>query len=175
MPGGVGASACAAGAAGVAAWVLAEMPADVLHQMADDIAGGVAGQLAGGVAVLALPLRHLAHHRFELALDRLDLVLDRLALVLGQRLEHLRLHHLAVLPRRHREAGRGAQQGDVLGLGALLHGAERLLAAPFELLVDHFPAGAEFVALERRRERGAQLVDEALHRLGEPGALARRQ
>ena len=47
---------------------------------------------------------------------RLDLVLDVLAHGLGQRIEHLGLDHLALVHGRHGEAGRRAQDGDVLGL-----------------------------------------------------------
>ena len=52
----------------------------------------------------------------ELLLQRLDLGLDLAAHGFGQRVEHLGLDHLALVHRRHGEAGRRAQDGDVLAL-----------------------------------------------------------
>ena len=63
----------------------------------------------------------------ELLLQRLDLGLDVLAHGLGQRVEHLGLDHLALVHRRHGEAGRRAQDGDVL---ALRLAVQRLAAPP---------------------------------------------
>ena len=70
------------------------------NQAGDGETGGLAIELARRLAVLALPLRHLAHDGFELALRRGEVGLDALALVLGQRVEILALHDLAVALRR---------------------------------------------------------------------------
>src|SRR5437870_13634655 len=99
--------------------------------------------------MLALPERHLAHQRFELALNALDLALGLRALVLRQSFEVLRAHHPAVALGRQSETHRGAQQRDALAFGMLLQCAEGLLAAFLELLLDDLLASVVVVALER--------------------------
>ena len=50
--------------------------AQLFDQIRDRKAGGLAIERPHRVAMLALPLRHLMHHRRHLALDRRDLTLD---------------------------------------------------------------------------------------------------
>ena len=125
--------------------------------------------------MFALPLRHLLHDRFELALHLFEVLLDALALGLGQRLEHLGCEHLAVAPRRQRQPHRRAQHADAFLLGAPLQLAKGLLVALFELLVDDVAPRPVVVAFEGRRQGRAQLLDEPFHRLAQPVAATRRQ
>ena len=67
------------------------------------------------------------------------------------------------------------RSGDVLAFGGLLNDAEGRFAARLELLLDRLAPGAVFVALEGRRQGGAQLRDESFHRGRERGAVPRRQ
>ena len=143
--------------------------------MGDRKAGGFAIERLHGIAVLALPQRHLAHDRLEVGLDGFHLVLDALALGRRQLIEQFRRQHLAVARRGEGEAHRRAHQGDVLAFGAALERAEGGFALLLELLLDGLAPRPVFVALEGRRQRGAQFVDEPLHRGREPGAAARRQ
>ncbi len=109
------------------------------------------------------------------ALNGLDLVLDALALGRRQLVEQFRRQHLAVARRGEGQTHRRAQQRDVLAFGTALQGAEGLFAALLELLLDRLAPRPVFVALEGRRQGGAQFLDEPLHRRREPGAAARRQ
>jgi hypothetical protein len=125
--------------------------------------------------VLAFPLRHLLHDRFELSLHLFEVVLNTLALGLRQRLEQLGSQHLAVAPRRQRQPHRGAQQRNTLLLTTPLQLAKGLLVALLELLLDDVEARPVIVALEGRRQGRAQFLDESFHRLAQPGAASRRE
>ena len=153
----------------------AKAGAQLVHHQRDRAAGRLPVQIADRIAVLAFPLRHLLHDRFELALHLLDVALHPLALGLRQGLEHLRRQDLAVAPGRQRQPHRRAQQGDALLLGMALQFGERLLVALLELLVDDLAPRPVIVALEGRRQGRAQFPDQPLHRLAQARRTARRQ
>ena len=154
---------------------LAVLVAQFLHQMGDRKPGGLAIEHLHGIAVLALPQRHIAHDRLEFALNGFHLMLNALALGHRQLVEQFRRQHLAGARRGEGKTHRAAQEGDVLGLGPPLEGAEGRFTLLLELLLDGLAPRPVFVALEGRRQSGAQLIDQPLHRGGEPGARTRRK
>src|SRR5215472_876889 len=125
--------------------------------------------------MLALPLRHLMHHRLQLSLDRRDLTLDAFAFGRRKLRELLLRQGLAVVLGRQRQPRRRAQQGNTAPLGVRLQSAESPFVPSLEFPFDHLALGPVFLVLERRRQGGAQFLDEALHRRGEPGTSTGRQ
>ncbi len=104
------------------------------------------GQL---LAARLVDARHLLEDLLQLLLQALDLLLDVLLHGFGQGVEDLRLDDLAFVHRRHREAGRRAQDGDVLLLRLLVQRLEGFLLTGAEAFVDGAPACLIIVALER--------------------------
>jgi len=89
--------------------------------------------------------------------------------------ELLRRQGLAVACGRQPQPLCRAQQGDTASVGARSQSAESLFVPSLEFLFDHRTLRPVFLVLERRRQGGAQFLDEALHRRGEPGTSTRRQ
>ena len=88
--------------------------------------------------------------------------------------ELLRRQGLAVSGGRQPQPGRGAQQGDTASVGARSQSAESLFVPSLEFLFDHRTLRPVFLVLERRRQGGAQFLDEALHCRGERGTSTGR-
>ena len=132
-------------------------------------------QLAEFGAALLVGFRHPLDDRLELFLKDLDALLHLLAHRFGQRVEHVGLDDLALVHRRHGEAGRRAQDGDVLCVGLGVERFESLLLPGAELFLDRAAPRLIFFALENRRKRVAQLVDRPDHALDEGAGAARRQ
>ena len=124
---------------------------------------------------LLVGARQALQHLAQFLLERGDLGLDVAAHGLGQRVEDLRLDHLAFVHRRHGEARRRAQQGDVLALRLLAQRLQGFLVAGTELLVDGAPPRLVVVALEARRQHVAQLVERRDHALGQGFRAAMRE
>ena len=137
--------------------------------------GDLLVELAQLGAALLIGLRHPLDDLGELFLKGLDALLDLLAHGLGQGVEDLRLDDLAFVHRRHGEAGRRAQDRDVLAVRLGIQGFEGLLLAGAEFLVDGAAARLVVLALEHRGQRVAQLVDGADHALHEAAGASRRQ
>jgi hypothetical protein len=148
--------------------------AKLIHHQRYRRASGITIELANRLPVLALPLRHLLHDCFELALRLLKVVLDVFALCLRQRIEQLGCEHLAVAPRGQRQPHGRAQHGDTLLLSTPLQLAKGLLVAALELLINDVAPCSVVVAFDGRRQGGTQLLDESFHRLAKPIAASGR-
>src|SRR5690606_2834774 len=96
-------------------------------------------------------------------------------LVRRQLLELLVVQQLAVSDRRDRETVWRADEAHVLPPRVLLQGLERCAMTILELLVDLRDAVAVVLALERGRNRLAELVDETLHVLAQRSAVPGRE
>ena len=124
----------------------------VVHRLDDGGLGHLLVQVLQARAPLLVGLGQALEDGAELPLQGLDLGFDVAPHALRQGVEHLGLDDLALVHRRHGEAGRGAQDGDVLALRLLVQRLERLLVAGAELLVDGAPAHLVVFALEQRRQ-----------------------
>ena len=146
-----------------------------VDQVADGVHGRLAVQVLDLLALFLLPVRDLAEERLQLLLQRLRTQRPPLLFLRRELLELLRPQHLAVLDRRQRQADRRADERHVALAGAGLQGVEPLLLALLELLLDHVLAVAVLLALERRRDRMAKLVDELLGVVVKGPRLPRRK
>ena len=149
--------------------------ANLLDQMVDRIFGGLAVERPDLVAPLLVPLRNLANDALELLFQRRDLGLSLGALLFGPGVELVRRHDLAVRRRRHGEADRRAQQQDRFLGGLLPQRGEGLELLLLERFVDGAAPRLVVLALERRRGRALQVLDQLVHRVLEAGRAARRE
>ena len=88
--------------------------------------------------------------------------------------ELLRRQGLAIACGRQSQPRRRAQQGDTASVGARSQSTESLFVPSLEFLFDHCTLRPVFFVLERRRQGGAQFLDEALHCRGERGTSTGR-
>ena len=77
--------------------------------------------------------------------------------------------------RRHGEARRRAENGNVLSLRFTIERLERLFLPRAELFLDGTATGLIVFALEDRRQRVTQLIDRSNHVLRQLAATARGQ
>jgi hypothetical protein len=146
-----------------------ELPDQARHRHARHLAV----EAAHPAQRLAAPHRHLVQKIGELLLQRRDQRLVALLLGGRQPAELLRPHHAFLAERAEGEAARRAHQQDLHLLGALAHLVHRAVVALGELGLDLLVAVAVLVALERRRDRGAQVFHQARH-VGLEGARSPR-
>src|SRR5208282_3223868 len=147
--------------------------ADLLDQMVDRVLGGFAVERPDLVSPLLIPLWDLANDALELLFQRRDLGLSLGALLFGPGVELVRWYDLAVLRRRHGEADRRAQQQDRF-LGCLLpQRGEGLKLLLLERFIDSAAPRLVVLALESRRGRALQVLDQLVHSVLEAGRAPR--
>jgi hypothetical protein len=154
---------------------LAEADVQLVDRMVDGLRRDLAVQLAQGIPVLHCPGGNLLDDLLEFALQFLDLALDTLAFFLRQGVEGLGLHHRAVFHGREGEAERCAHQGDVLRFCLFAQRLECGFLAFARAVLQGLAAIAIVFALESRRDRRAQFVDQLAHCCLQLAAQARRQ
>ena len=154
---------------------IAEGGRQIIERLSHRVLGYLLVELAQLRSALLVGLGHPLQDGLQLLLQAFDLDFDILAHALRQRVEHLRLDDLAFVHRRHREAGRRAQQGDVLCLRLRAEGFERLFLSRPELLVDGAPADLIVLAFEQSRQHDAQLIEGRQHALGKRAHAPGRQ
>ncbi len=115
--------------------------------------------------MLLLPARHMLDGFGKLLLQRLDDVFDPLAFLLGELVEFVRLQHVAVMHGSEREACGCAEQRNLLRLGLCAQLLEGLFLLLLIFLVDRLAAVLIFLALDDRRDRDLEVVDQARHAL----------
>ena len=129
--------------------------------------------------LLAAPVHDVAYDVAEFFLQLDDDALDARLLLFRQLCIFLRADDFAALERRERETGGRAQQADLLCGGLRPQLVEDALVALGELGLDLPRARAVLVAVEHRRNRGAQLLHELLHvvtqRRSFPGRQCQRE
>ncbi len=139
----------------------------IAERLVDGMLGDVLVELAQLGAPVLVGLGQALQDHGQLLLQRLDLGLHVLAHGLGKRIEDLGLDDLALVHGGHGEAGRRAQDGDVLGLRLGVQRLQRLLLARPELLVDGAAANLIVLAFEARRQDAPELVERRHHAPGE--------
>src|SRR5262249_44810322 len=111
----------------------------------------------------------------NLGLERRDLAVHLAAQGLRNRVEDVAADYLAIENRRHRDAGRGTQQRDVLRLGLAAQRLKRVLAAEAKLLLDRTALQLVVVGSECRRQGVGQSIERERHALGKWLAASRGQ
>ena len=151
----------------------------VLVQLLDELAHRVADhflvQAPQLLPPLAVPLRHLLEDLLELLLQLRDVGAGLLLHVVGPLAKDLGIDHLALGGGRQGQARGGADQADVPGLGAFLEVVERGFLPLAELGQKGLGPGLVVLALEGRRNGGAELPDKLLHVASQPAAPAGRE
>ena len=117
------------------------------------------------VALCALLPRQPAQRVLQVLLQLLNRSLHLVLPLRRPGVEVGRLHHLAILHRRHREAHRRAQNRDALGRRLVTHRGEAALVAAADLLLDAATTLLVVLALECSGQRDLQVVDQMIERL----------
>ncbi len=145
----------------------------LVDQLIDREFRGLAIELPQFVAPLPFPLRKLVHDVLEILFQGLDDGLNLAPLGLRPRIEFLGRHDLAVFGRRQRKSERRPQKHDVFFGGLVAQRGKRLALLVLEGLVDRAAARLIVFALEHRRQRSVEIVDQLMHRLVEFAARVR--
>ena len=148
---------------------------DVFDHRADDALDHLLVQGAHALEMIALPFRRRAHDLLQLLFQLADDLAGFLLLLLGQFGERLGVDDLALADRGQRDAHRRSNQGDLLLLRLFLQSAESALMRFTELLFQRFAPCAVIVAVELRRQGGAQIADQPVHVFAQGMAAAGRQ
>ena len=123
--------------------------------------------------MLLLPLRELVNDTLEVLLQ---LLYDRLhftAFALRPLVKLLRRHHLAVFGGRQRETERRAQKHDVFPGGLVAQCGKRFALLVLEGLINGAATGLVVLALEYRRQRRIEVVNQLVHCLLKSAGAAR--
>ena len=119
------------------------------------------------VAALLLPLRELADDVFEIFFQGSNGVLRGLTFGFRPGIELVGRHDLAVARRDQGKAHRGAQDRDVLPGSLVAQRRKRLALFGLERLIDHTAPRLIVLALEHRRQRRLEIVNQRMHRVAE--------
>ena len=154
---------------------LRPLGADIVEHVADGELGRIVVQLAHALDLLLAQPHSFAHHALQALLQRLDALAQPLLVGLGQLAEVVRAHHVVVLDRCQREAVGGANQHDAVAHRLVVERRQCLGLALGHLGLDPLDLGTVVVGLERRRNRGLELVDQPSHVLAKLRAAPLRQ
>ncbi len=147
----------------------------LLDRLPDREARGLPVELPDRAAALLFQPRDRAQGLFQFRLQLRDRRLRGVALFLRPGVELLGRHHLAVLGGRHGETGRRALDHHALGQRLVVQRGEAGLAGAADAFLDGAAPALVVVAVERRRDRRLQVVDQAAHRRVEFGRATGRQ
>ena len=141
-------------------------PVGILHprdQLLHRVPRDLLVQRLDALVMLALHQRHFANDSLQFLLQPGNQLLDPLLFRVRQPLVLLLVEWLAVGHRTHRVTAWRAHDDDAAFLGLAVQFAKRLFLPVLQLLLDLLAPVAVLLALERRRQRGQQVLDQRFH------------
>ena len=154
---------------------IGELRLDLVEWLRHGNLRGLAVKRMQSLALLFLGAGNCAQGLLQFLFEFFDGFLRRALLLRRPGIELRRWYHLAVVHRGHAEAHRRAQDRDVLRRRLFAQLGEGALVLRLDGLHDRAAALLVVLALEDRRQRGPQIVDQVVDHLLEVGCAPARQ